>query len=61
MSKTKFESEHYRVVKTRFKRKDLYQVRDKLTDKVISEYTDQEYAKAAHHVGWLESMRRTFE
>ena len=55
-----FESEHYRVVKRKKGKKWVFEIRAKLDDHLIFEYTDEGLQKAKDYSKWLESIRPIF-
>ena len=60
MSKTIFESEHYRVIKIKQGKKEFFEIRAKLDDLLIFYYTEDGLKKAQDHARWLESIRPSF-
>ena len=60
VKKVLFESEHYLVVKTKYKNQDKYEIRSKQDGYLIFDYTDEGLKRARDHAKWLEAIRPTF-
>ena len=56
-----FKSDHYKIVKTKFKKKTVFELRDIHTDRLIMDYTENQIEESKRYARWLEKVRPLYE